>query len=132
MADVAEHKVAVHLVTPERELYSGEVDLLIARTTEGDVGIMANHAPLLAALAIGPLTLVDGGDRRRAAIDGGFLHVKGNRADVLAEFAELESEIDLAAAERRAERYRSKAEAGDAAAQAELAKAVVRIDLAKR
>lgn len=108
MADVAEHKIEVHLVTPERELYSGSADLLIARTTEGDLGVMANHAPLLGALAIGPLTIVDGNDRTRVVIDGGFLHVKDNRVDVLAEHAELGQEVDVEASRRRADELRSR------------------------
>jgi F-type H+-transporting ATPase subunit epsilon len=127
-----ESKVEVHIVTPEREVYSGEADLLIARTTEGDVGIMAHHAPLLGALAIGPLTIVDGRERERAAVDGGFLHVKDNRVEVLAEHAELESEIDTEAARRRAEELRARVERdGNAEARAELQKAVVRIDIGK-
>lgn len=108
MADVADNKIEVHVVTPERELYAGDADLVIARTTEGDLGVMANHAPLLGALTIGPLTVVDGGDRTSAVVDGGFLHVKDNRVDVLAEHAEFEEEIDISGARSRAEELRSR------------------------
>jgi F-type H+-transporting ATPase subunit epsilon len=130
MADVADHQIEVHLVTPERELYSGEADLVIARTTEGDLGVMANHAPLLGALAIGPLTIVNGNDRTRAVVDGGFLHVKDNRVDVLAEFAEFEDEVDVSSARSRVDEMRSRL--GDDASEedkAELRKAEARASL---
>ena len=107
MSDVAEHKIEVHVVTPERELYAGDADLVIARTTEGDLGVMANHAPLLGTLAIGPLTVVNDNERTRAVVDGGFLHVKDNRVDVLAEHAEFEDEVDVSGARTRAEELRS-------------------------
>jgi F-type H+-transporting ATPase subunit epsilon len=120
----------VHIVTPEREVWSGSARMVIARTTEGDLGILPGHAPLLGTLAIGPLTLVQDGRRDHAAIDGGFLHVKGNRVDVLAEHAELESDIDVGEARRRAEEMRLGVEReGNAEARAELAKALTRVRL---
>jgi F-type H+-transporting ATPase subunit epsilon len=98
--------VEVHLVTPDREVWSGEADLLIARGVDGEVGIQRGHMPLLVQLAIGPLHArqVDGSDVA-AVVDGGFLHISGDggstRADVLASSAELASEIDLEAARQR-------------------------------
>ena len=65
----------VHVVTPEREVWSGDATLVVARGVEGDVGIMAQHAPLLIRLAVGPLTVRREGEDLLAVVDGGFLHV---------------------------------------------------------
>jgi F-type H+-transporting ATPase subunit epsilon len=124
------------LVTPEREVWAGEATMVVARGSEGEVGILAGHTPMLIQLAIGPLFIdpVDG-DRISAAIDGGFLHVVTSqgetRVDVLAEFAELKDEIDLERARReREEADRRIQDPEDTEAAADLAKAVTRIDLA--
>lgn len=124
------------MVTPEREVWSGQATMVIARGSEGEVGILAGHAPMLIHLAIGPLFIdpVEG-ERLAAAIDGGFLHVVTNegetRVDVLAEHAELKDEIDLDMARRQKEEAQRKIQNHeDAGAITELAKAVTRIDLA--
>jgi len=123
-------KLEVHLVTPEREVWRGEATMVIARGSEGEVGILPGHAPLLIRLSIGPLTIADGTERRYAAVDGGFLHVQGDRIDILAEHAELESEIDLARElARKEEMERRLAERDEAETRSELAKALTRISL---
>jgi F-type H+-transporting ATPase subunit epsilon len=125
----------VFLVSPEREVWSGRATIVVARGTEGEVGILAGHAPMLIQLVISPLFITtEDGDRVAAAIDGGFLHVTSHgsetRVDVLAEHAELESEIDVELARREAaEAERSLREQVDSRAQARLAKARVRIGL---
>jgi F-type H+-transporting ATPase subunit epsilon len=124
----------VHVVTPEREVWSGEVTELIARGVEGEVGILAGHAPLLVQLAIGPLRMLRDGGETKAVIDGGFLHVSSHdgvtRADVLASYAELADEIDLLEARRRLEEWQNRAaEDANGLAKAEIAKAMARIDL---
>jgi F-type H+-transporting ATPase subunit epsilon len=127
--------VEVHIVTPEREVWGGDVDQLIARGVDGEVGILGGHAPLLVRLAIGPLRLLSDGRETRAVIDGGFLHVSTHegrtRADVLASHAELADEIDVAEARRRLEVYEAQLEGDDdGVAKAEIAKANARIRLA--
>ena len=124
-------------MTPEREVWSGEVDELIARGVDGEVGILGGHAPLLVQLAIGPLRMLggDGGARRSAVVDGGFLHVATEagvtRADVLATHAELAGEIDVDAARRRLEEWEGRTdEEDDDRAKAEIAKAMARIAIA--
>ena len=124
----------VFLVTPEREVWSGQATIVIARGTEGEVGIMAGHVPMLVELAIGPLFIQTADERLAAAIDGGFLHVVSSggdtRVDVLAEHAELRSEIDVEAARRRRAEAERRLEAEDnGVARAELAKALTRIEL---
>jgi F-type H+-transporting ATPase subunit epsilon len=133
----------VHLVTPEREVWSGPARMLVARGVEGEVGILAGHAPLLVRLAIGPLRiLTDDEGERVAVVDGGFLHVTSEagatRADVLASQAELLEEIDVELARARAAELEQQiqnhdthlAEAELARVRAELRKAQVRIGLA--
>jgi len=126
----------VYLVTPEREIWSGQATMVVARGSEGEVGVLAGHAPMLIQLAIGPLFIdpVEG-ERVAAAIDGGFLHVvtfQGEtRVDVLAEYAELQHEIDLEEARRQREEAERRLQGqDDAEAISELAKAITRIDLA--
>ena len=122
----------LHLVTPEREVWTGEATMVVARGTEGEVGILPGHAPMLVELAIGPLTIVQGERREHAAVDGGFLHVQGDRVDVLAEQAELESEIDVARVQaRREELERRLGETEDAEARTELAKTLTRLSLGR-
>ena len=127
--------IEVHLVTPEREVWSGDAEMVIARGIEGEVGILGGHAPLLIRLAIGPLRIHGaGGERDVAVVDGGFLHVSSRdavtRADVLAAHAELAAEIDVAAERRRLDELEN--QVGDDAtglAKGEIAKAMARIKL---
>jgi F-type H+-transporting ATPase subunit epsilon len=125
----------VHIVTPEREVWAGEVQELIARGVDGEVGILGGHAPLLVQLAIGPMRMLADQGETRAVVDGGFLHVSthegATRADVLASHAELADEIDVEAARRRLETFEGRQDLDDdAVAKAEIAKANARITLA--
>jgi F-type H+-transporting ATPase subunit epsilon len=125
----------VHLVTPEREVWTGEVQMLIAHGVDGDVGILGGHAPLLVQLEIAPLRLqLDDGSWMSAVVDGGFLHVSTDedvtRADVLATYAELAEEIDLEAARERLAEAERAASDDDAVAATEIAKAQARIAVA--
>jgi F-type H+-transporting ATPase subunit epsilon len=125
----------VHVVTPEREVWSGDATIVVARGVEGDVGIMAQHAPLLIRLAVGPLTVRREGEDLLAVVDGGFLHVtsadEATRVDVLATSVALADDIDVAAEqERKADAESRLATApDDAEAAAELAKAQARLKL---
>jgi F-type H+-transporting ATPase subunit epsilon len=83
----------VHVVTPEREIWGGPAQMVIARGTAGEVGILSGHAPLLIRLAVGTLRIQqESGTWEHVAVDGGFLHVtseaEGTRVDVLATGAE--------------------------------------------
>jgi F-type H+-transporting ATPase subunit epsilon len=121
----------VHLVTPEREVWTGEADFVTARGVDGDLGVLPGHAPLLAALAVGPVFIDAGGSRTAVAVDGGFLHVahEGDvtRVDILAEHAVASEELagdDAESRERRAEELRSEDRLDEA--REERAKAAVR------
>jgi F-type H+-transporting ATPase subunit epsilon len=125
----------VHLVTPEREVWAGPAQMVIARGTDGMVGILAGHAPLLIRLSIAPIKIQhEDGRWEEAVVDGGFLHVTNTedstRVDVLASNAEMAGEIDRVAAQARAERAQTRlAQGDDASARAELAKALARTGL---
>lgn len=126
----------VHVVTPEREIWSGEGAMVIARGVEGEVGILPQHAPLLIRLAVGPLRIRMDGTQEAAVVDGGFLHVTTTegvtRVDVLASHAEMAAQIDLRAAEYRVqELQRELGRRDDAGLRAELAKAMARVELAR-
>ena len=121
----------VHLVTPEREVWAGEADFVTARGVDGDLGVLPGHAPLLAALAVGPVFIDSGGSRTAVAVDGGFLHVAHEddvtRVDILAERALLSEELgqdDAQSRERRADELRSEDRLDEA--REERAKAAVR------
>jgi F-type H+-transporting ATPase subunit epsilon len=121
----------IHLVTPEREVWSGEADFVTARGVDGDLGVLPGHAPLLAALAVGPVFIDAGGSRTAVVVDGGFLHVAHEddvtRVDILAEHAVLPEELaadDADVHERRAEEMRSEDRLEEA--REEQAKAAVR------
>ena len=86
----------VELVSAERRLWSGEAEMVIARTVEGEIGILPGHAPVLAELSSGVLRVVQpGGSEVAAAVHGGFLSVAATGVSVLADIAELAEDIDL-------------------------------------
>jgi len=117
--------VHVELVSVERLLWSGEARMVIARTTEGELGVLPGHAPLLGELAPGGIVRIqqeDVGDELVFAAHGGFLSVTEDGVSILAELAERADEIDVGRAEQALERARSAgdddSEAGAAASRA--------------
>ena len=123
----------VHVVTPERELWTGTATEVIAHGVDGDVGILTDHAPLLVQLAVGPLQVLrEDGSWLRAVVDGGFLHVSTEegvtRVDVLATTAQLAEEIDADTVRRRLEELRS-ASADDETVKRETTRAEARLAL---
>ncbi len=122
MADPLE----VELVAADRVVWSGEATMVLARTTDGDVGVLANHAPILSLLVAGAVEVATVDDQRLvAAIDGGFLSVANNRVSILVEDAELSDEIDVEQARCDLEDARG-GEDEDASAAARRAEARIR------
>jgi F-type H+-transporting ATPase subunit epsilon len=96
----------LEIVTAERVVFSGDVDVVVAPGVEGQLGILPHHAPLMTMLLPGELRVRGGGEEFSLAISGGFLEVRPDRIIVLADAAERAEEIDIAraeAAKRRAE-----------------------------
>ncbi|TKJ18662.1 F0F1 ATP synthase subunit epsilon [Blastococcus sp. CCUG 61487] len=114
----------VELVAVERKIWSGEATMVIARTTEGELGVMPGHAPLLGELAAGGVVTIrtESGEDLVVAAHGGFLSVTENGVSILAETAEISTEIDVERARealRRAESADDDAEAVAAARRAQ-------------
>jgi F-type H+-transporting ATPase subunit epsilon len=97
-----EHKLDVEVLTPEGEVWSGEVRQVSTRTQSGQIGILANHAPLLAALRPTELRLhVSDNDLLRYAQAHGWLQIFGNRARILVEEAAAPEDLDAGALKER-------------------------------
>ena len=99
-------KLKLSVVTPQKQLISEEVDQVNAPGSEGDFGILYDHAPFLTNLRSGQLSYENDGESTTLVIGGGYLEVTDNRVTILAESGEFLHEIDR----ERAERARSKAE----------------------
>jgi F-type H+-transporting ATPase subunit epsilon len=122
----------VELVSPERILWSGEADMVVARTSEGDIAFLTGHAPFIGALGIGAVSIrATDGTEERAAVHGGFVEVSGDRVTILSDVAELVSDIDAARARRALEEAeRRTSSQDDAEGEAALRRARLRVELA--
>lgn len=102
---MAEKNFQLDIVTPARTVYSGEVKSFTAPGVIGNFQVLFNHAPLLSAIGIGVIKIVDAsGAQTRFATGGGFVEVKGNKVILLAESAESEEEINVERAKRSKDR----------------------------
>jgi F-type H+-transporting ATPase subunit epsilon len=91
----------VELVVPDRELWAGEARTVIAKTTEGDIGVLTGHSPVFGILAEATVVQILTEDSEvRAAVSGGFLSVADDRVSVLAAYAQLGEEVDVEEARR--------------------------------
>ena len=121
------------ILTPERTVCCVEVDMVIARAVDGEVGILYNHAPLVVALDIAPLRYKIGDEEHLVAVCNGFMEVRDNRISVMTPCAENEDEIDLrraAAAKARAEeRLNAKADIDVHRAELALQRALMRLKI---
>lgn len=96
--------IRCEIVTQERVVYDQEVDMVIAPGSEGELGILPHHVPLLTALAAGELRLRVGNDESSFAIGGGCMEVQPDHVTILATAAEQADEIDIERAEAARER----------------------------
>jgi len=109
----------VELVAADRTVWSGEATMVIARTTEGDIGVLPNHAPTLSLMVDGVVEVnTEEGEVWVAAVDDGFLSVAENRVSVLSEHAEMSHEINLEKARQDLERAQTTGEHEEEAAEA--------------
>ena len=124
--------MAVELVSPERILWSGEADMVVCRTTDGDIAFLSNHAPFIGALGIGMVKIEEpGGQQTKFAVHGGFVEVSHNKVVLLSDVAEVATDIDVARAREAKDRaeaaYRADpSEENDAAVK----RATVRLEVA--
>lgn len=109
----------VELVAADRVVWSGQATSILARTTDGEIGILSNHAPILSVLVEGVVEVrEESGERTVAAVDAGFLSVANNRVSILAENAQLSGEIDVEQARADLERAKAADQDDDTAAEA--------------
>ena len=132
-------QIRCEIVTAERTVFEGDVDMVVAPGIQGQLGILPHHAPLITALTYGELVLHrEGQDDEFIAIGGGFLEVGPDHVTILADSAERAEEIDESRAEeahQRAEELMAQTQKEDvdlARAEAALRRSLVRLKVAKR
>ena len=97
------------IITPEKTFYDDETSMVIVRTTEGDIGILANHTSLVASLPSGPVKIKEqDGNFKIAALSSGIIKVGGNKVSIIANAVEWADEIDLEWAKRSEAEAREK------------------------
>ena len=118
MAESTDKVLQVELVAADRLVWSGQATMVIARTTEGDVGILPNHAPLLSSIIEGVVDVQTvEGETWVAAVDAGFLSVAKDLISILSEHAQMSHDIDLEKARHDLERCRAEGASDDEAAR---------------
>ena len=96
--------IHLEIVTAERQVYSEDVDIVIAPGIDGELGILPRHSPLLTVLKPGEIRVRKSGEESSIAVSGGFREVLGNKVTILADTAEYAEEIDLERAEEALKR----------------------------
>lgn len=131
---MADKKLKLQIVTPNRILCDEMVDMVIMRASTGDMGILPNHEPVVATLNYGILRFKQDGKERRATIMSGFAQVETDKVTILTDAAEWPDEIDLARAEEAKKRALKRIETKDGnieRAGVALKRALVRIEAKK-
>lgn len=127
----------LEIVTAERQVYSEDVNVIIAEGVEGQMTILPKHAPLITMLASGVLVIRKDGDEILMAITGGFLEVRPDKVIVLADACERSDEIDLERATAAKQRAEERLKAGvpevdQSRAEAALRRSMARLRVAER
>lgn len=130
MADDA--RLHVEVVSPEKVLYSGDGEMVVCRTAEGDIAFLPGHAPFLGALGVAKVRVIMPDGEQAIAVHAGFVEVSNNRVVVLSDVAELPEQIDVARAQAAKERAEAALAANDLDTEAadSLQRAELRLDLA--
>lgn len=101
----------IEIITPARTFYSGDVEMIVLKTPEGEMGILKDHMPMIVAVAIGPVRILKDGEWLEAVLSEGFMEIMKDKTVILADTAEWPNEIDInrakAAEERALERLQS-------------------------
>jgi F-type H+-transporting ATPase subunit epsilon len=129
--------IRLEVVTPERMVLEEDVEIVIARGEEGDLGVLHGHEPTITPLSTGELLYKVDGEERHLAVSGGFMEIRPDKVVVLADLAERSEEIDR----QRAQEARERAEQAlteqrgtelEAQAAAALQRALLRLRVAER
>ena len=132
---MADLKMKVEIIAPDRVFYEGDVDFIEFNTIEGIIGVYPRHIPTTVVLAPGILKIVSGGETKEAALHSGFAEILGDSIKMLAESVEWPEEIDVRRAEEakiRAERRIKEAGSDSNRAELALKRAVIRLALTKK
>ena len=130
-------KFQLEVISPERIFYTGEVEMVELTTTEGEIGIYADHIPLTTIIAPGVMTITETSDQmKEAAVLEGFMEITQDKVTVLAQSCEWPEEIDINRANEakaRAERRLKSTDENINMSRAELAlrKSLIRLEVAK-
>lgn len=130
--------IRLEVVSPDRLVYQEDVQMVIARTTGGDIGVLPGHAPLLAGLDVWPVRVLREDGEFSLAVSGGLIEVLPERVTLLAQCAERPEEIDLVRAEAARERAMCRLREADVVdvdhlrAELALKRAIMRIRVAER
>ena len=125
----------LQIITPEKTFFDGETEQIVVRTTVGDVGILNGHEPYCAALGIGQMRVMMGGEFRHAATSGGIIKVSHEKTIILVQTREWSDEIDVTRANAAKETAEGRIKAAQSdnelrLAEAKLKRALNRIDTA--
>ena len=125
-------KIHLKVITHEKIIYENDIDELYVQTTEGRIGILKNHIPVICALSVGVTKVVKDKASECIATMGGILQFAHNQVTILPHIAELECDIDVARAKNAQERAQARIKAQEenldmARAQMALAKSIARI-----
>ena len=126
---------AVQLVSPERVLYEGDAEMVVCRTTDGEIAFLPGHVPFVGALGVAKVRIVlpEKGEVA-VAVHGGFVEVSGDHVTILSDVAELPEQVDVVRAQTAKENaeQRVAADAADEDAEAALARAELRLEVAAK
>lgn len=120
----------VELVVPDGEIWGGRADLVIAKTLDGDIGVMSGHAPVIGILVEGSVVRIrpegEGVAEVSAAVGGGFFSIANDRVSILARQAQLGSEVDTSTAQAALDSAREAAGPGQETAEVRYLEAQLR------
>lgn len=126
----------LEIVTPEKKFFSGDVEMVILKTPEGEMGILEGHTPMVVAIAVGPVKIKKDGEWQEAILTEGFMEIKQDKTIILTDTAEWPHEVDIARAkaakERAEERLRRQLDQVEhMRSQSALARALARLKVSK-
>ncbi len=124
-------KFLLEIVTPEKTFFVGEIEMLVVRTTDGDMGVLKNHEPTVAPLAIGVLKIKNGDETKYAAISEGFIYIRDEKTLIVTNTAEWSHEIDVERARRKIKEVESENIEDKCIKQSKIRKANNRIKVAE-
>lgn len=104
-------KIKLEIVSPKEVVYTTDVNMLIVRSTDGELGILPNHAPLITGLVPNAMRVINDDGEQLIAVSGGFMEVQPKKITILAASAELPINIDINRAQKAYERARERIEA---------------------